>query len=149
MAQNPNLKSIHETLFSEGLQVRRAVVGNEYVDRSLKNGSSDFARPGQELVTEWCWGHIWTRPGLERKQRSLLNIGMLIALKSWPELAIHTRGAINNGLTEKEISEAVLQATIYCGVPAGVEAMKVTEKAILEMIEKGSISGSEHTLLNR
>lgn len=71
-----------------------------------------------------------------------IDIGMLIALKSWPELAVHTRGAINNGLTEKEISEAVLQATIYCGVPAGVEAMKITEKTILEMIEKGEYKRS-------
>ncbi|BCS24980.1 uncharacterized protein APUU_41424S [Aspergillus puulaauensis] len=142
MANKEELKPLHDALFSEGLQVRRAVVGDEYVDRALKNGSSEFALPGQELVTEWCWGHIWTRPGLERKQRSLLNIGMLIALKSWPELAVHTRGAINNGLTEKEISEAVLQATIYCGVPAGVEAMKITEKTILEMIEKGEYKRS-------
>ncbi|PLB36957.1 AhpD-like protein [Aspergillus candidus] len=142
MENNQELKHLHDTLFSEGLEVRRAVVGDQYVDKALENGSSEFARPGQALVTEWCWGHIWTRPGLERKQRSLLNIGMLIALKSWPELGIHTRGAINNGLTEKEISEAVLQATIYCGVPAGVEAMKVTEKAILEMIEKGEYTRS-------
>ncbi|KAJ5496633.1 AhpD-like protein [Penicillium fimorum] len=142
MTNNQELKHLHDTLFSEGLEVRRAVVGDQYVDKALKNGSSNFARPGQELVTEWCWGHIWTRSGLERKQRSLLNIGMLIALKSWPELGIHTRGAINNGLTEKEISEVVLQATIYCGVPAGVEAMKVTEKAILEMIEKGEYKRS-------
>ncbi|EAU29450.1 hypothetical protein ATEG_10001 [Aspergillus terreus NIH2624] len=132
-----SLTPLHEQLFEDGLQVRRAVVGDAYVDRALANGSSDFARPGQELVTEWCWGHIWTRPGLDRKQRSLLNLGMLIALKLWPELAVHTRGAIKNGLTEKEISEAVLQATVYCGVPAGVEAMKVTERTIKEMIENG------------
>lgn len=67
------LKSLHQNLFDEGLKVRRAVVGDTYVERSLANGSSEFARPGQELVTEWCWGHIWTRPGLERKQRSLLS----------------------------------------------------------------------------
>lgn len=153
MSKDSPLTPLHEQLFEEGLQVRRAVVGDAYVNRALANGSSDFARPGQELVTEWCWGHIWTRPGLDRKQRSLLSrlsnfhlksahltnadLGMLIALKSWPELAVHTRGAINNGLTEKEISEAVLQATVYCGVPAGVEAMKVTERTIKEMIENG------------
>lgn len=73
MANNQELKNLHDTLFSEGLEVRRAVVGDQYVDRALANGSSEFARPGQELVTEWCWGHIWTRPGLERKQRSLLS----------------------------------------------------------------------------
>ncbi|KAK9424364.1 putative 4-carboxymuconolactone decarboxylase [Seiridium unicorne] len=90
-------------------------------------------------MSGWCWGDVWSRPGLERKQRSLLNIGMLIALKSWPELAVHTRGAINNGLTELEIREAVLQAAVYCGVPAGVEAIKVTSKVIDEMV-----AGGEH-----
>lgn len=73
MENNQELKHLHDTLFSEGLEVRRAVVGDQYVDKALENGSSEFARPGQELVTEWCWGHIWTRPGLERKQRSLLS----------------------------------------------------------------------------
>ncbi|KAL4892219.1 AhpD-like protein [Aspergillus ambiguus] len=137
MSNNSEVDPLHQQLFDDGLKVRRAVVGDAYVDRALTNGSSEFAWPGQELVTEWCWGHIWTRPGLDRKQRSLLNLGMLIALKSWPELAVHTRGAINNGLSEKEISEAVLQASVYCGVPAGVEAMKVTERTIKEMIENG------------
>ncbi|KAH8665530.1 AhpD-like protein [Ilyonectria robusta] len=127
----------HTDLFAAGLKNRREVVGNAYVDAALRNGSSEFAYPGQQLVTEWCWGNVWSRPGLERKQRSLLNIGMLIALKSWPELGIHVRGALNNGLSEVEIREAVLQATIYCGVPAGVEAMKVAEKTINDMIQKG------------
>ncbi|KAJ5113844.1 hypothetical protein N7456_002378 [Penicillium angulare] len=137
MADTPDLSKLHEKLFDQGLAVRREVVGNTYVDRALANGSSEFAYPGQELVTEWCWGHTWNRPGLDRRQRSLLNLGMLIALKAWPELAVHTRGAINNGLTEKEISEAVLQAMIYCGAPAGLEAFKITEKTIKEMIENG------------
>ncbi|KAA8641930.1 hypothetical protein EYZ11_002548 [Aspergillus tanneri] len=134
---DPSLQNLHKTLFDEGLKVRRSVVGDPYVDRALANGSSDFARPSQELITEWCWGHIWTRPGLERKQRSLLNLGMLIALKAWPELAVHTRGAINNGLTPVEIREAVLQATVYCGAPAGLEATRITERTIKEMIENG------------
>jgi len=140
MSTRPEFKAFHKQLFDEGLKVRRSVFGDAYVDKALAGGSSEFSRPGQELVTEWCWGHIWTRPGLELKQRSLLNLGMLIALKSWPELAIHTRGAINNGLTEVEIREAVLQSSIYLGVPAGVEAMKVTEKVLKEMAESG-----EHT----
>ncbi|PWY88314.1 CMD-domain-containing protein [Aspergillus heteromorphus CBS 117.55] len=137
MTDKPELKPLHQTLFDEGMKVRREVLGDAYVDRALANGSSEFARPGQELITEVGWGYIWTRPGLERKQRSILNLGMLIALKAWPELAVHTRGAINNGLTEKEISEAVLQATVYCGAPAGIEATKVTERVINEMIESG------------
>ncbi|KAL2837700.1 CMD-domain-containing protein [Aspergillus pseudoustus] len=129
--------SASQDLFQQGLKNRREVVGDAYVDAALKNGSSEFAYPGQQLVTEWCWGNIWSRSGLERKQRSFLNIGMLIALKSWPELGVHVRGAINNGLTEEEIREAVLQATIYCGVPAGVEAMKVAERTINDMVAKG------------
>ncbi|OGE53848.1 hypothetical protein PENARI_c007G02977 [Penicillium arizonense] len=73
MSTDAPLQKLHEVLFEEGLKVRREVVGNSYVDRSLSNGSSDFAKPGQQLVTEWCWGHVWTRPGLERSQRSLLR----------------------------------------------------------------------------
>ncbi|PLB55597.1 CMD-domain-containing protein [Aspergillus steynii IBT 23096] len=137
MSSDDKFQQLHAQLYNEGLKVRRAVVGDSYVDRSLANGSSEFARPGQELVTEFCWGHIWTRPGLSWKQRSLLNLGMLIAMKAWPELAAHTRGAINNGLSEKEISETVLHATVYCGMPAGVQAMQITEKTINEMVEKG------------
>ncbi|CAH0023719.1 unnamed protein product [Clonostachys rhizophaga] len=131
------MSSSNSELFQKGLQNRRQVVGNLYVDRSLENGSSEFAFPNQQLVTEWCWGNIWSRPGLERKQRSLLNIGMLIALKSWPELGVHVRGAINNGLTEQEIREAILQASIYCGVPAGIEATKVAEATLNDMQQKG------------
>ncbi|KAI1249450.1 hypothetical protein MGN70_009063 [Eutypa lata] len=126
----------HHQLFEEGLKVRREVLGDEYVCGALGNASS-FSRPGQELITEFAWGTVWRRPGLDRKQRSLLNLGIIIAQKAWLELALHTRGAINNGLTETEIREAVLQAMVYCGTPAGVEAMQVTEKTINEMVEKG------------
>ncbi|OJJ68054.1 hypothetical protein ASPBRDRAFT_58626 [Aspergillus brasiliensis CBS 101740] len=142
MAEKPEINHLHETLFEEGIKVRRAVVGDAYVDRALANGSSEFARPGQELITEWCWGHIWTRPGLDRQKRSVLNLGMLIAVKAWPELALHTQGAIRNGLTEKEISEIVLQATVYCGAPVGIEATKVTERALNEMVANGEYKRS-------
>ncbi|KAL1875022.1 hypothetical protein Plec18167_005690 [Paecilomyces lecythidis] len=137
MSTDPKFDDLHKELFEEGLKVRRSVVGSEYVDRALANGSTEFSRPGQELITEWCWGNIWTRPGLDRKQRSLMNIGMLMALNRSPELGVHVRGAINNGLTEVEIREAILHATVYCGAPAGVEAMKVAEKVLNEMEEKG------------
>ncbi|MCJ1301810.1 hypothetical protein MMC08_004611 [Hypocenomyce scalaris] len=137
MTTDPKYDALHKGLFDEGVKVRRAVLGDAYVDKALANGSSEYSKPGQELVTEWAWGNIWTRPGLERKQRSLINLAFLIALKSWPELALHTRGALRNGLTETEIREVVLQAKVYCGVPCGVEAMKVTEKAINDMIESG------------
>ncbi|KAK2740642.1 hypothetical protein FQN57_006011 [Myotisia sp. PD_48] len=137
MSTDPSLTPFHKQLFAEGLKVRRAVVGDNYVDQALANGSTEFSRAGQELVTEFCWGYAWTRPGLDRKQRSLLNIGMLMALNRAPELAIHIRGAINNGLTEVEIREAIIHATTYCGVPAGVDAMKTAERVLNEMAEKG------------
>jgi 4-carboxymuconolactone decarboxylase len=100
----------HKQIFEEGLKVRRAVVGDIYVDRSLKNGSSDFANPMQQFVTEFCWGAIWVRPGLERKQRSLINLAMLTALNRSTELGVHVRGAVNNGCSEVEIRETLLQA---------------------------------------
>jgi 4-carboxymuconolactone decarboxylase len=138
-ADDKKLDELHRQLFEEGLKTRRAVVGDVFVDRSLANGSTEFSRPQQELVTEWCWGYVWGRPGLERKQRSLLNIGMLMALNRGPELAAHVRGARNNGLSETEIREAILHCTIYCGVPAGVEAMKTAEKVLNEMAENGEM----------
>jgi 4-carboxymuconolactone decarboxylase len=137
MNQNSKLDALHKELFEQGLKMRRSVVGDAYVDRALANGSTEFSKPGQELVTEWCWGYAWTRPGLEKEQRSLLNIGMLMALNRGPELAVHVRGARNNGLTELEIREATLHCTTYCGVPAGVEAMKIAERVLNEMSETG------------
>ncbi|CVK96634.1 related to uncharacterized homolog of gamma-carboxymuconolactone decarboxylase subunit [Fusarium mangiferae] len=121
----------HKTLFDKGLKIRYEVAGSAYVDAALANGSSDFARPMQDLVTEACWGCVWSRPGLERKQRSLLNIAMLCALNRGPELAAHVRGAINNGATDIEIRETLLQASIYCGMPAGLEGFKIAEKVII------------------
>ena len=129
----PEIQDAHRAIFEEGLKIRYEVAGKEYVDKSLANGSSEFARPMQELVTEACWGSVWSRPGLERKQRSLLNIAMLCALNRSTELAVHVRGAINNGASEIEIRETLLQAAVYCGMPAGIEGFKVAEKVIVEM----------------
>jgi 4-carboxymuconolactone decarboxylase len=126
----------NKDLYAQGLETRRAVMGNEHVDRSL-NSASDFSRPMQEMITEWAWGNIWNRPGLDRKQRSLLNIGMLTALNRSLELGVHVRGAINNGLTEVEIREAIMHATVYCGAPAGMEATRVAERVLNEMVERG------------
>lgn len=139
MSTDPKLTDLHNQLYEAGLKTRREVVGSEYVDRALANGSSEFAKPGQELVTEFCWGYTWNRPGLERKQRSLLNIGILMALNRAPELAVHIRGARNNGLSEVEIREAILHAMTYCGMPAGMDAMKVAERVLDEMAEKGEM----------
>ncbi|KAI5195691.1 4-carboxymuconolactone decarboxylase [Aureobasidium subglaciale] len=132
------VKEAHSTLYNAGLEMRNKVAGKEYVDRALANATSDFARPMQELATEAAWGSIWTRPGLDLKTRSLLNIAMLCALNRGPELAVHTRGALNNGASEIEIREVILQAAVYAGMPAGMEGTKVAEKAISEWKEKQS-----------
>ena len=94
---------------------------------------TEFSRPIQELVTEYCWGEVWTRPGLDRKTRSLLNLAMLTALNRMHELAVHVRGAVTNGATEEEIQEALLQAAIYCGVPAALESFRVAEQVLKEV----------------
>jgi 4-carboxymuconolactone decarboxylase len=116
-----------QTLLDRGMQVRRAVLGDAYVDRALQSGT-EFRKPMQELVTEFCWGAIWSREGLDRKTRSLVNIGMLTALNRSTELAAHIRGAVNNGATKEEIQEVLLQTAVYCGMPAGLESFRVAEK---------------------
>ncbi len=118
--------------YAEGLRVRTEVLGAEHVQRSLQR-VTDFSRPIQELVTEFCWGAVWSRPGLERRERSLINLAMLAALNRSHELAVHVRGAVRNGCTPSEIQEALLQATIYCGVPAGMEAFRVAETTLAEV----------------
>jgi 4-carboxymuconolactone decarboxylase len=123
---------MNKELFEQGLKVRRAVVGDAYVDAALKN-ADDFSMPMQELVTQYCWGDVWGRPGLDRKSRSLLNLGMIAALNRSEELATHVRGAITNGLTKEEICEAFLQVAVYCGMPAGLGAFKVARQVFKEM----------------
>ncbi|MFI4978814.1 MAG: 4-carboxymuconolactone decarboxylase [Nevskiales bacterium] len=100
-----------------GMEVRRAVLGNAHVDRA-QQGLNDFNREFQELITRYAWGEIWTRPGLPRHTRSLLTIAMLVALNREQELKLHLLAAKNNGVTREEIKEVLLQAAIYCGVPA-------------------------------
>jgi len=123
---------MNKELFDQGLQVRRAVVGDAYVDASLK-AADDFSMPMQELVTQYCWGDVWSRPGLDRKQRSLLNLGMIAALNRPEELATHVRGAINNGVSKDEIREAFLQVAVYCGMPAGLSSFKIARQVFKEM----------------
>ena len=120
-----------DELFEKGLKVRREVLGPEYVDAALKN-ADDFNRPLQELVTRYCWGEVWTRPTLDRKTRSIMNLAMISALNRPHELKLHVRGAIRNGLTKDEIREVLLQVAIYCGVPAAVDAFRVAREAIRE-----------------
>ena len=116
-------------VFEQGRRVRGEVLGEKHVARSLAQ-ASDFSRPMQELVTEYGWGKIWSRPGLPRRDRSLITIAMLTALNRSHELGVHARGAIRNGCTPEEIQETLLQAAVYCGMPAAMEAFRVAEDAI-------------------
>ena len=120
--------------YDAGLAVRRAVLGADYVDRAVAN-ADDFTRPLQEFVTEYCWGTVWNRPGLERKTRSMLNLAMLTALGKMHELKLHVRGALNNGVSRAEIGEVLLQAGVYAGVPAAVEAFR-NAKEVFDEIDK-------------
>jgi 4-carboxymuconolactone decarboxylase len=118
--------------YEEGLAVRKAVLGAEHVEKSLR-AADEFTRPMQELVTEYCWGEIWTRPGLDRRTRSFLNLAMLTALNRPHEIKLHVRGALNNGLTKDELMEVFLQSAIYCGVPAALDAMRAAKEVFVEM----------------
>ena len=122
-------------LFEKGLKVRREVLGAEYVDASLSQ-ADDFSRPLQELVTEYCWGNVWSRPGLDRKTRSLLNLAMLTALNRPHEVKLHLRGALNNGCSKNDIMEVLLQTAIYCGVPAAMDSLRVAKEFFQEVESK-------------
>ena len=125
-------------LYEEGLKVRREVLGSEYVDPQIKRAETDpLAAMLQDMVTEFCWGAAWTRPGLPRKTRSLLNLAMLTALDKPEELKTHVRGALTNGCTREEIAETLLHATVYCGVPAGVNAFRHMREVFDKLDGKG------------
>ncbi|MBZ5501749.1 MAG: 4-carboxymuconolactone decarboxylase [Acidobacteriia bacterium] len=117
--------------YDKGLAVRREVLGAEYVDRALAD-ADDFSRPMQELLTEYCWGEIWTQPELPRKTRSLINIGMISALNRPHELKLHVRGALRNGCTKEEIRSVLMQVAIYCGVPAAIDGLRVAREVLKE-----------------
>lgn len=118
-----------ESTYEIGLAMRKQVMGGEHVERSLAN-ASEFARPLQDLVTEYCWGAIWGRDGLDHRMRSLINIAMLTAMNRQHELALHVKGAFRNGCTVSEIREVLLQTAVYVGVPAALEASRTAEAAI-------------------
>lgn len=122
----------NQALFDQGLATRREVLGAEYVDASIRN-ATDFNIDMQEMVTQYCWGDVWNRPGLERKTRSLLNLAMITALNRPHELKLHVRGALNNGVTKDEIKEVFLQAGVYCGVPAAIDSFRVATEVFKEM----------------
>jgi 4-carboxymuconolactone decarboxylase len=119
-------------MYERGLALRKEVLGEDYVARSFAN-ADDFSRPIQELSTEYCWGKIWSREGLTRRERSLLNIGMISALNRPHELKLHVKAALTNGLTRDEIKEAMLQIAIYCGMPAGLDSTRIAREAFAEV----------------
>ncbi len=118
--------------YKEGLAVRRAVLGADYVDHAIASADA-FTSELQQFVTEWCWGGVWTRPGLQRKTRSLLNLAMLAALNRPHEIKIHVRGALKNGVTRKEIAEVFLQVGVYAGAPAAVDAFRGAKEVFDEL----------------
>ena len=122
---------MNQELFDKGLKVRREVLGGEYVDNALKN-ADDFSRPMQEVVTQMAWGESWTRPGLDRRTRSFLNLAMITALNRPHELKLHVRGALKNGLTQAEIMEVFLQTAIYCGMPAALDSCRIAREVFNE-----------------
>jgi 4-carboxymuconolactone decarboxylase len=117
--------------YERGLAVRREVLGAAYVDRSIAE-ADDFSRPMQELVTEYCWGEIWTQPELPRKTRSLINIAMISALNRPHELKLHVRGALRNGCSKDEVRAVLMQVAIYCGVPAAIDGLRVAREVLKE-----------------
>jgi 4-carboxymuconolactone decarboxylase len=127
-----NSKRTVSEKFKQGLETRKQVLGEEYVDRSVAS-ADEFTWPMQQLVTEYCWDEIWNRPGLDRRSRSILNLGMLAALNRPHELKVHVRGAINNGLTKAELTEIFLQVAIYCGVPAAIDSFRNAREVLKEM----------------
>jgi 4-carboxymuconolactone decarboxylase len=121
-----------DALWDKGMAIRREVLGDAHVDRSLA-AADEFDAPLQEYVTRYAWGDIWSRPGLERRDRSILNLGMLVALNRPDELKIHLRGALRNGLTRGEIRECLLQTVVYCGAPAALDAFRTARAVFAEL----------------
>ena len=118
-------------LMEKGLAARRAVLGDEYVDRAMKN-ADDFNKPFQEVVSEYCWGLCWTDETLSRRERSILNLGMIAALGKMPEFELHLRGALRNGLTKEELRAVLIHIAVYCGIPVGVDCFRAAKNAFAE-----------------
>ena len=116
--------------FAGGLEVRNEVMGEDYVERAFANSANTDSAALQDFVTDTVWGGVWTREGLDNRSRSLLNLGILIALRAHEELAGHVRGALRNGLTRHEITETVIHTAGYCGAPAALAAMRVVQKVL-------------------
>ncbi len=123
---------MEKAMFDKGLKIRRSVLGDEFVDKSLAS-ADEFNMPMQELATTYCWGECWGREGLDKKTRSIINLAMISALNRPHELKIHVKGAIRNGVTKEEIREVLFQVAIYAGVPAGVDSFRIAKEALTEM----------------
>jgi 4-carboxymuconolactone decarboxylase len=121
--------------YAAGMTVRRAVLGDTHVDRSLQN-LNEFNREFQDLITRYGWGEIWTRPGLSRHSRSLITLAMMVALNRADEFRLHVRAAFNNGVTPEEIKEVLLQTAIYCGLPAANSAFHAAQEILTELNKK-------------
>ena len=121
-----------DPLFRKGLKVRKQVVGAEYVERRLK-AANEYTWPFEELATKYAWGMVWARPGLSRKVRSFLNLAALTAMNMRHELKLHIRSALRNGLTRKEIVEALLHCAVYCGFPKSLDAFRLAKEVFDEM----------------
>ncbi|MDV3128832.1 carboxymuconolactone decarboxylase family protein [Mycobacterium sp. 21AC1] len=122
----------HGESYRRGIAIRKEVLGDAHVQKSL-DAVSEFSRPIQELVTEYCWGEVWSRDGIDRQTRSMLNLAMLTTLNRMHELGVHVRGAINNGVTPTQIQEVLIQSAVYAGVPAALESFRVAERVLKEM----------------
>ena len=123
---------MNKDLFNAGLKTRREVLGAEHVEASIGN-ATDFDMPMQEFTTQYAWGDVWSRPGLDRRTRSLLTLAMLTALNRPHELRLHVRAALNNGVTKDQIKEVFLQTAIYCGVPAAIDSFRNAKDVFKEI----------------
>jgi 4-carboxymuconolactone decarboxylase len=122
-------------VFDRGMKIRKEVLGAEFVEKSFAS-ADDFNRPMQELTTEYCWGAVWGREGLNKKTRSMLNLAMISCLNRPHELKMHVKGALKNGVSKDEIREVFMQVAIYAGIPAGVDSFRIAREAFAE-VEKG------------
>lgn len=122
----------NDSLFEKGLKIRKEVLGADYVEKSIA-GADEFTRTMAEWSTAYCWGALWTRPGLDRRTRSIANLAMISALNRPHELKLHVKAALKNGLTKEEIKEIFLQVAVYCGVPAGIDSFRIAREAFQEV----------------
>ena len=122
---------MNKALYEQGQKVRREVLGDEYVNSAAKT-TTDFNRPFQELITEYVWGTLWSRPGLDRRTRALINLGVLTALGRTEEVKIYLRAAPNIGVTESDVQEVLMQTAVYCGIPAALDSFRVAQQVFDE-----------------